>query len=363
MVLEWFSRTKQASVDDLVARKSYGKAIELIRAALQKRRKDRRLRLQLVDVLSMAGKNKEAVEILSSLADDLALAGFAAQAIAVLKRMQSLTPGQPAIEEKLAYMITQQSRPAPDPWAVRRDAPPRPPQPEFGMEALSDDELGGDELGVEASPGPEAAAEPSTGELGIPDESPEGDAEEFDLSPEGARDELASLIEDVFAPTAAGEAAAGASLEDLVPNASPVQTPLFQGFSNEELVAVIRGLRLLTFAPGMIVVSEGQPGDSLFVLATGMARAFVKTPGGRNIQVRELMEGDFFGEISILTGKPRTATITAASRCELLELDRATLDAIAATHPHVNEVLKEFHDQRAGNTLEAAIRGMGKTPG
>jgi hypothetical protein len=357
MVLEWFSRAKQASVDDLVARKSYGKAIELIRAALQKRRKDRRLRLQLVDVLTMAGKNKEAVEILSSLADDLALAGFAAQAIAVLKRMQSLTPGQPAIEEKLAYMITQQSRPAPDPWAVRRDAPPRPPQPEFGMEALSDDELG-----VEASLGMEAPAAPSADELGMPDESPAGDAEEFDLSPDGARDELAALIEDVFAPTTVGEAAEGTSLEDLVPNASPVQTPLFQGFSNEELVAVIRGLRLLTFAPGMIVVSEGQPGDSLFVLATGMARAFVKTPAGRNIQVRELMEGDFFGEISILTGKPRTATITAASRCELLELDRATLDAIAATHPHVNEVLKEFHDQRAGNTLEAAIRGMGKSP-
>ena len=340
MVLEWFSRTKQASVDDLVARKAYGKAIELIRGELQKRRKDRRLRLQLVDVLALAGRNKEAVEILSGLADDLALAGFAAQAIAVLKRIQALTPGRPEVEEKLAYLITQQSRPAPDPWALRQNAPPRPAAPEIGIE-----EIGADEFGIE-----EAPLEPVS--------DPEPEPGDFDLSPEGVRDELAALIEDVFAPPPAGAEADPASAEELAPSAAPLQTPLFRGFSNEELVAVIRGLRLLTFAPGMIIVSEGQPGDSLFVLATGMARAFVRTPGGRNVQVRELMEGDFFGEISILTGKPRTATITAASRCELLELDRVSLDSIRATHPKVMEVLREFHDQRAGSTIEAAIRGL-----
>jgi hypothetical protein len=355
MVLEWFSRTRQASVDDLVARKNYGKAIELLRAELQKRRKDRRLRLQLVEVLVLAGKNKEAVEILSGLADDLALAGFAAQSIAVLKRIQSLTPGRPEIEEKLAYMITQQSRPAPDPWATRQHALRRPTA-----------ELGIEEIGMEPHPldmeaeAPATEAEPPA-EDAAPEAAPPAE-EEFDLSPEGTRNELAALIEDVFSPPPVGTAPESVTAEDLAPNAPPVQTPLFRGFSNEELVAVIRGLRLLTYAPGMIIVTEGQPGESLFVLAAGMARAFVRTPGGRNVQVRELMEGDFFGEISILTGKPRTATITAASRCELLELDRATLDSIAAAHPHVRDVLKEFHDQRAGSTLEAAIRSMGQGP-
>jgi len=350
MVLEWFSRTRQASVDDLVARKSYGKAIELIRAELQKRRKDRRLRLQLVDVLVLAGKNKKAVEILGGLADDLALAGFAAQAIAVLKRIQSLLPGRPEVEEKLAYLITQQSRPAPNPWSARQQAL-RPPTPELGME-----EIGADQMSLEPHPVDEPSAFPAEP---APAETV-AEEEEFELSPEGVRDELAALIEDVFSPPPLGTAPDSVAAEDLVPSAPPVQTPLFRGFSNEELVAVIRGLRLLTYAPGMIIVTEGQPGESLFVLAAGMARAFVKTPGGRSVQVRELMEGDFFGEISILTGRPRTATITAASRCELLELDRATLDSIATAHPHVRDVLKEFHDQRAGSTLEAAIRGMGQ---
>lgn len=352
MVLDWFSRTRDASVDDLVARKSYGKAIELIKSELQKRRKDRRLRLQLVDVLVLAGKNKEAVEILNSLADDLALAGFAAQAIAVLKRVQSLLPGRPEVEEKLAYLIKQESRPAPDPWSMRQLAPPRPDLPELGMEEIEEPHPArfDAEIGAEEAPAGEApASEPES-----------ASEDEFDLSPEGVRNELQALITDVFSPPPDGTAPESVSTEELAPSAPPVQTPLFRGFSNDELVAVIRGLRLLTFAPGMIVVTEGQPGDSLFVLAAGMARAFVKTPGGRSVQVRELMEGDFFGEIAILTGNPRSATITAASRCELLELDRPALDSIAATHPHVREVLKEFHDQRAGSTIEAAIRGMGR---
>ena len=60
----------------------------------------------------------------------------------------------------------------------------------------------------------------------------------------------------------------------------------------------------------------------------------------------------------MLTGRPRSATVTAASACELLELDVPTLDGICATHPRVRELLQQFHDARAKSTLEATIRGM-----
>jgi cAMP-dependent protein kinase regulator len=125
-------------------------------------------------------------------------------------------------------------------------------------------------------------------------------------------------------------------------------TPLFRGFSHAELLAVIRGLRHLTYVPGDIIVSEGEPGDSLFILTAGQVKAFTRRPDGHNDHVRDLREGDFFGEVSVLRGTPRTATITAASPCELLLLDRATVDAIAAAHPQVPRVLQEFCAQRAG---------------
>jgi cAMP-dependent protein kinase regulator len=119
---------------------------------------------------------------------------------------------------------------------------------------------------------------------------------------------------------------------------------------------VIHGLELLSFEPGDILISEGEPGDSLFVLTSGVVKAFVRTPAGKNVQVREMPEGAFFGEISVLSGKPRTATITAKTRCELLELDRATLDSISATHPHVREVLQQFYEERLRNEQEQRIR-------
>jgi cAMP-dependent protein kinase regulator len=138
---------------------------------------------------------------------------------------------------------------------------------------------------------------------------------------------------------------------------SPTQrSPLFSDFSREELLEVIRGIELRSYEAGAILVTEGEPGDSLFVLTHGTVRAFVRTEAGRNVEVRRMEEGEFFGEISLLSGKPRTATITAATACELLELDRRTLDDICRRHPRVRAVVGEFYAQRAGSQSERDAR-------
>jgi CRP-like cAMP-binding protein len=137
---------------------------------------------------------------------------------------------------------------------------------------------------------------------------------------------------------------------------APVHSPLFSDFSRDELLAVIKGLNLLTYESGEIIMTEGEPGTSLYVLTTGVVRAYVINTFGSNVQVRTMEEGEFFGEISLVAGSPRTATITAAAHCELLELDRKALDEISKDHPRVMEIVKEFHDQRAGSTDEMMAR-------
>jgi hypothetical protein len=128
-----------------------------------------------------------------------------------------------------------------------------------------------------------------------------------------------------------------------------VVSPLFRDFSVDEMVAVIAGLNLLSFERGEVILREGQPGGSLYMLTGGRVRAFRKDAGtGKQVKIADLTEGAFFGEMSILTGQPRTASIVALNSCELLELDRPTLDSITRTHPHVWDVLREFAERRSG---------------
>src|SRR4029079_144986 len=128
-----------------------------------------------------------------------------------------------------------------------------------------------------------------------------------------------------------------------------VVSPLFRDFSVDEMVTVIQGLKLHSFEAGEIIIGEGEPGESLYMLSAGRVKAFKRNAAGRNALLGEMSEGAFFGEISVLTGQPRTATVVAATACELLELDRGTLEEITRTHPHVMDVLREYADQRLKN--------------
>src|SRR5262249_8628288 len=87
-----------------------------------------------------------------------------------------------------------------------------------------------------------------------------------------------------------------------------LQTPLFEGFDQQELAAIIKGLSFVGCQPGDVLVGEGAPGDSMFIIVSGRAKAFVRDRKGNYMQIKELADGDFFGEVSVLTGKPRTAT-------------------------------------------------------
>ena len=135
-----------------------------------------------------------------------------------------------------------------------------------------------------------------------------------------------------------------------------LRSPLFTDFSISDLLAFIQGLNLLTFQPGEIVISEGEPGTSLLVLATGQVRVYVRNDFGHQVQLRTLEPGEFFGEISILTGLARTATVTAAAPCEILELDQKTLETIGEEHPRVSSVIRDVCLKRAKSPEEILAR-------
>ena len=352
MVLSWFgSGAKPANVADLIARKKYDKALALLREQFKQGTRDPRLRLQMADVLVLSGRGKEAVPILVGLADEYASEGFAAKAIALFKKIDKIDPGRKDVERKLAGLIQEPTR----------TVPPGPRAPSaLANQGEIDLSFAVPESPHVAEVRPEPPLETAVTEAPVavgPDVWDEEEEEESTpLSEDAFRDQLLDLVQESLA-VPEGEALPAAD----VSGEGPAKSPLFGDFSQDELMAVMEGLRLLTFEAGDIIITEGEPGDSLFVLTTGFVKAWVRDPQGRHVQVREMDEGSFFGEIALLTGKARTATVTAGAACELLELDRPALDRISATHPRVRTVLEEFHQQRAGSVAETSIRA-GKAP-
>jgi CRP-like cAMP-binding protein len=88
-----------------------------------------------------------------------------------------------------------------------------------------------------------------------------------------------------------------------------------------------------TLAPGEIVFDEGDPGDHLYVIQAGEVELSRGGPLGR--RVARLGAGEFFGEMSVLVGRPRSERATARSSARVLALDAATLEALCLERPEV----------------------------
>jgi len=98
-------------------------------------------------------------------------------------------------------------------------------------------------------------------------------------------------------------------------------------------------------------------GGAILVLAGYVLIGIWQLKNDCSVALGALGEGSFFGEISTLSGRPRSATITTAAACEILELDRASLDAISVSHPRVRSVLEAFSAARAADPEAARARG------
>lgn len=133
---------------------------------------------------------------------------------------------------------------------------------------------------------------------------------------------------------------------------------LFTAFRQDVREEILSSTSVRSFEEGDIIVTEGERGSSLFLIVSGEVEVSTRGEKGDPLPLAELGPGDFFGEVSLLTGKPRTATITATSAVTAIELGRENVDRIAEKHPEVREVLAAFYERRAQDTVEAVIARM-----
>jgi CRP-like cAMP-binding protein len=104
--------------------------------------------------------------------------------------------------------------------------------------------------------------------------------------------------------------------------------PLFSGIGRRRLRKLARQARFAEFAPGEHVVSTGDRGDAFYVILGGTAKALKP-------EARTLGPGDYFGEISLLDGKPRSATVVATEELHVMRLPRRTFRWLIAKNGDV----------------------------
>ena len=118
------------------------------------------------------------------------------------------------------------------------------------------------------------------------------------------------------------------------------KVPFFQTIGASVIAEVVRLLRPRDYPAGAVVVRRGEPGDCMYFIASGEVEIEVGPAPLR------LGTGEFFGEIALLTGTPRTATVVAAEPCTLLRLDIVEFRELMGRQPELARVIYDAAHQR-----------------
>lgn len=128
--------------------------------------------------------------------------------------------------------------------------------------------------------------------------------------------------------------------------------PIFDPLSEDEIAVLSETVKKRVYAPGELIVRAGTEGSSMFVIDRGRV-AIQIYDNGTKIKVNELGESDFFGEMSLLTGEPRTADVVASVETEVLQIKRNSLKPILEANPLLAQSIADIVAERRA-TLSAS---------
>jgi CRP-like cAMP-binding protein len=120
---------------------------------------------------------------------------------------------------------------------------------------------------------------------------------------------------------------------------------LFECLSDTQIDSLVQQSQVANFGRGERVIREGAEGDSMFVLLRGAAKVSISR-NGTSIPVATLSAGNCFGEMSLLTGERRTATVRAETDCQVMEISKPVMADVLRDSPDCLERLSELLARR-----------------
>ncbi len=134
------------------------------------------------------------------------------------------------------------------------------------------------------------------------------------------------------------------------------RVPVFSTLSREDLAHVGRVAMSRRFEAGAVVFKEGDEGSTCFIVRTGRARAIREHPDGRSITLAHFDPGDIFGEMAMLDGERRSATVEATEDTEAIAILSSDMHRLLREHPDISVKLIAALGQRLRSTNERLAR-------
>lgn len=122
--------------------------------------------------------------------------------------------------------------------------------------------------------------------------------------------------------------------------------PLFASVPDNELEIINRQLQEVSFSAGSVIIREEDLGDCLYLIRKGRVKVVSIADNEEEIVLASLGEGDYFGEMSLITGEPRSATVIAEGDVELWRLSKKEFDLLILNHPVITLSLTHMLSQR-----------------
>ncbi|VAW96369.1 hypothetical protein MNBD_GAMMA21-1001 [hydrothermal vent metagenome] len=133
--------------------------------------------------------------------------------------------------------------------------------------------------------------------------------------------------------------------------------PMFRFLTEESMQSLVEHSTVYGAPPGSILIEEGEIGESLFVVIYGNLRVSHDV-NGKHLNLALLQPGDYFGEWSLLTGSPRTATVSALSQVELVCVERSAFLEVVQKHPEIRDRIDlEAHNRHDQLETTEALSG------
>jgi CRP-like cAMP-binding protein len=128
--------------------------------------------------------------------------------------------------------------------------------------------------------------------------------------------------------------------------------PFFSPLKAAERKQLADTATLHVFNAGEMIIREGDPGRSIYVILDGRVKVFTRDNHGEALELDVLGASQFFGEMSFLTGKPRSSSVAALDTSVTVELSYTSMRKVVKEHPTVKKVLVEYYNERKGKMAE-----------